>query len=420
MRRLLTPILVCLLSTPAFSQAPDPLDQLKAAEALKAQKATLLEDQLLKADRESWAVGVKDPAAALVILQNALARLEADDSLSEEKKAVWRRKLSLLLSAYEGKLQDQAKGKVVPGLDAKTNPYYRRTEEERQTAEDAFNKQVLDQLQQYQRTGKCVEASQLVADLRMRFPNNPVVQAAKVCIRANDILADMRVIEELRNDQKLQTQRGIFISSIPETADRSFPPDWKEKSERRSPAMQLTQIERRVLKALNSPISIDFKSEPLENVINYLQKQIGEPIVIPTEVLAEVKAAYDTPITIQGERMSTRSILKKVLAELNLTYVVRDQVLQVTTKERAKEMLTTRVYPVGDLLKATIFNMGPAGNQSQMIQNINTLMALITTTIDPQSWAPNGPATIAFEPATMSLIIRQSAEIHMLIGVGLR
>jgi hypothetical protein len=167
-------------------------------------------------------------------------------------------------------------------------------------------------------------------------------------------------------------------------------------------------------------MSIDFKSEPLQNVIDYIQKQIGEPIIIPREILAEVNAAYDTPITIQGDRMSTRSVLKKVLGELNLTYVIKDQVIQVTTRERAKDMMTTRVYPVMDLVTSTNFSMGPVGNQLQMIQNINGIMNLIQTTIDPQSWAPNGPATIAFEPGTMSLVIRQSAEIHMMLGVGLR
>jgi hypothetical protein len=417
---LLTPILACLLSTPAFSQTRDPLDQAKATEALKAQKAKILEEELRNADRDSRAVGVKDPAGALAILQNALVRLEADDSLPEEKKAAWRRDLSRWMEAYKGKQQDQAIGKGVYALDTKTNPYYRRNEEERAKAEQDYIKQSLDQAQQLRRAGKNVEAAQIATDLLMRFPGNPSIAAVRAVVTRNDVLADARSVKELRDSRDLQTQRGIFVSSIPETADRSFPPDWKEKSERRSPAMQLTQIERKILKALNAPMSVDFKSEPLQNVIDYLQKQIGEPIIIPREVLAEVNTAYDTPITIQGDRMSTRSILKKVLAELNLTYVIKDQVIQVTTRERAKDMMTTRVYYIRDLATGVNFSMGPVGNQLQMIQNINNLMALITTTIDPQSWAPNGPATIAFEPATMSLIIRQSAEVHMMIGVGLR
>jgi general secretion pathway protein D len=265
-----------------------------------------------------------------------------------------------------------------------------------------------------------MEAGQLAAVLNMRFPGNPAIQSARTLNSRNDVLADMKALNQLKGDRMLQIQRGIILSSIPETEDITFPKDWVEKSKRRSPAMQLTATERKILKALNTPMSIDFKSEPLQNVIDYLQKQIGEAIIIPREILAEVNAAYDTPITIQSDRASTRSVLKRILADLNLTYVIKDQVIQVTTRERAKDMMTTRVYYIGDLASATGFNMGPFGNQFQAIQNINGIMNLITSTIDPQSWQPNGPATIAFEPGTMSLIIRQSAEVHMMIGVGLR
>ena len=61
-----------------------------------------------------------------------------------------------------------------------------------------------------------------------------------------------------------------------------------------------------------------------------------------------------------GEALLIDSVLDKVdryvqlLKELDLTYVVRDEVLLITTPEEAESQLVTKVYPVGDLV-----NRGP-------------------------------------------------------------
>jgi hypothetical protein len=418
MRMSLVPILLCLLVSPAFTQtAPDILQEEKARKAVRAQE---VEQAVRKAERDSRQVGLKNPVEALQILQAAMTVLEADDSLTPEKRAQLKRILELAMRAYRDKREDQASGKGIFAPDPRANQIYARYQEERARAEQQQIQQSFQQLQQLQRAGRSFEAAQVAADLRARFPSNTAVQGMKTISTRADMLADVRSYRELRASRDLQLQRGIILSSIPETEDVRLPPDWVEKSKRRSPAMQLTETERAILKALNSPIDIDFKSEPLQNVLDYLQKKIGQPILVPREVLGEVGATYESPITIQGNRASTRTILKKVLAELNLTYVIKNQVIQVTTREQAKEMMTVRAYYVGDLVSSTGFTMGPVFNQLQMIQNLNGIMQLIVTTIDPQSWEPNGPGSIAFDPINMAIIVRQSAEVHMMLGVGLR
>ena len=44
-----------------------------------------------------------------------------------------------------------------------------------------------------------------------------------------------------------------------------------------------------------------------------------------------------------------RSLLRLILSQLDLTYVVRDQVLKITTPEEAENELINRVYAVADL-----------------------------------------------------------------------
>ena len=48
--------------------------------------------------------------------------------------------------------------------------------------------------------------------------------------------------------------------------------------------------------------------------------------------------------------ITLRSALRLILKDLELTYVVRDEVLQITTPEDAESQLITKVYPVGDLV----------------------------------------------------------------------
>jgi hypothetical protein len=118
--------------------------------------------------------------------------------------------------------------------------------------------------------------------------------------------------------------------------------------------------------------------------------------------------------------MSLRTALRKFLGDNGLTYVIKDEAIYVTTPRRAREMMETRAYYMGDL----VAGVGPFGNgvrwgpqvaQAQMMENANQIMQLVRSSIDPDSWAPNGAGSIAFDPITMSLVVRQSAEVHAML-----
>src|SRR5207248_6498552 len=58
----------------------------------------------------------------------------------------------------------------------------------------------------------------------------------------------------------------------------------------------------------------------------------------------------DTPITKVLKGVTLKSALKLILHDLGLAYIVRDEVLLITSKEEADTYLVTKVYPVGDLV----------------------------------------------------------------------
>jgi hypothetical protein len=64
-------------------------------------------------------------------------------------------------------------------------------------------------------------------------------------------------------------------------------------------------------------------------------------------------------------------------------------------------------------------NASPLQSAVQTVQNAHALMELIKTSVDSASWLENGGAgTITFHAPSLSLIIKQSAEVHALLGNG--
>jgi len=231
----------------------------------------------------------------------------------------------------------------------------------------------------------------------------------------------------------LNDERGRRVLGALQDVDRSasmivytdieFPKDWREKSERRlKSANPMTQRERELLKALNTPYDVEFNGEKLQDVIKYLETLTGQPINADPEALREANVTYEGSIVNYPKRKATlRSVLKKVLGDLGLTYIVRDESILITTPARARDTMTIRSYYVGDLVAVTDRRFGPVYGQLQMLQQVNQLMILIQETVDPESWqAHGGQGSIYFDPVTMTFVVKQSAEVHFLLGVGMR
>jgi hypothetical protein len=46
---------------------------------------------------------------------------------------------------------------------------------------------------------------------------------------------------------------------------------------------------------------------------------------------------------------------------------------------------------------------------------------MIQTNVEPESWKINGgPGTIVFDPARLMLVVKQTAEIHYMLGGGMK
>jgi hypothetical protein len=207
-------------------------------------------------------------------------------------------------------------------------------------------------------------------------------------------------------------------AAIPDARDYVLPRDWAEKSMRRSAAAKLTAREQQILKALDKVIDIEIQDKPLTEVLQYLEKKTGLNLSVDKATLDEVGASYDSTISLRL-KTSTRTVLKRILAELNLTYIIEKEDVRILSIARARETTTTRTYYLGDLAMVVDVRLSPLASRLLMIENINRIITLITQTIEPNSWKvnnPEAPGTIVFEPVTMSLIVKQTAEVHYALG----
>ncbi len=130
---------------------------------------------------------------------------------------------------------------------------------------------------------------------------------------------------------------------------------WEELSRRRAKYARtdLSSVrpsEARIRRELDAPTSMEFIETPLNEAVGYLKDLHGIEIQLDARALEQAGIFSDTPVTTELKGVSLRSGLRFLLRPLDLTYVIKDEVLLVTTLDAASQEIVTRVYPVEDLV----------------------------------------------------------------------
>ena len=223
-----------------------------------------------------------------------------------------------------------------------------------------------------------------------------------------------------------------------------------------------SEKEREIERKLTAPVPmLNFSNVPLKDVVKELQATQGINIFLDQRSLNEQGVSLEQPISLRLENMSMKSALNLILKQAHLTYIIKDEVLQITTEAEAKGKMQRVVYQVADLVipipnAAGVLPMGtssspvnqppytptpitgayalgsgtsvgqPTGSPFATDQNGATvtksaptatreaeLIKLITNTVDPRSWSDmGGPGTIDYHPLTMGLVINQTPDIQ--------
>jgi DNA-binding CsgD family transcriptional regulator len=168
-------------------------------------------------------------------------------------------------------------------------------------------------------------------------PGTAGLRTAELTSRMVGYTADMNAVRDARHKGVVDATYQIELSLVPTPDEPPIlypdPEVWQLLTERRKKfkAVDLTQnnpTEAKILAALDDKTELEFVDQPL----------------------VDAGLGSDTPVTRNISGITLRSALRLMLGEMDLTYVIRDEVLMITTKTEAENMLSTKVYPVGDLV----------------------------------------------------------------------
>ncbi len=401
-----------LLTAPARSG--DPLEDAKQRREIAIQQ---IESEVRDAVREANQLARANPEAGIARLKQLLETIDEDTALTPERRDA----LKAMAKGRIRNLETEVARRTTRGVDDAQARARRGDPAPRSDDSNRLNRGLQD-VQALRAAGRTAEANQLQNDLARRFPGSAATTASRIISERSDYVASGR---SSRDDVAKGFQgvlREVDRSSIPEAGDYVLPADWKTRVAKRSEGPKLTPEEKATLKALASPIKVELKDTPLSGVIDYLQTATGVTIVADKKTLEAAGSSYESPISVNFKRASLRTVLKKVLADVGLTYIVKDAAIKVVTLEEARTTMTVRSYYVGDLAGIVDVTVSPLLRDLQMRAAIGQIIDSIMGTIEPNSWEARGAqggGTIAYDPITMSLIIKQTAEVHyQLSGLG--
>ena len=138
------------------------------------------------------------------------------------------------------------------------------------------------------------------------------------------------------------------------------------------PGEPASDAERAILKTLSQKTTLDFQETPLNEVLQFITDTYGLRVWIDEMACDDEGIDRDTPVTLDIADIALGAALRVLLDSMQLTYVIDDEVLLVTTAIAEEEMVEARVYDVRKLL-------------DMREPDYDSLIEMITTTVEPDS-----------------------------------
>ena len=235
-------------------------------------------------------------------------------------------------------------------------------------------KQLMDRFDALMDEGRYELAEETAAEVADIKPDATIAVSAVVNARQSrnhDKALELRI---LRQRGVIDTLYQVELAHIPFPDDEPiiYPaaPVWEELTIRRKKYASVDlkktgPAEERITEALNDTTTMEFIETPLSDVVDYLKDLHKIEIQLDSKALEDAGSGSDTPITKNLKGISLRSALRLMLGGLDLTYVIKDEVLLITTPEKAASELVTKVYPVADLV-LPIQQLGMGGGMGGM------------------------------------------------------
>ena len=162
-------------------------------------------------------------------------------------------------------------------------------------------------------------------------------------------------------------------------------------------------------KALNSPLPANhgllsrnglvLKEAPLSDLVTFVCREYGIDARLDIAALDDLGLSSADTITVDLHNMTLRSALRIVLRQLDLTYIIEEGHLLITSEDEALTRLKVVVYPTGEI----ILPMEGLGSPNET-PPLQSLVALITSTCGEWAWQ-DPPVESSIETMEPNLVI---------------
>ncbi len=336
---------------------------------LMAVRGQQLSNEVTAAIQDNRRAGLTDPDSAIANLKRELDTVAVAGDIEPQVRDELSRRLTNTVQELRAIKEHQQINRLNAAEHA-AQVEARRKSLEQMSLEETRLTELIDQcrallVQAVHGDDNAYEQAESVAReaINLRPGNGPATQALMNAEAGGQLNKAYR-LRNLRADRLLETLYLVELAHVP------FPDEppiqwpnaqvWRALTERRKKWAQVdlrseSKPEQRISEALDQPVDFNIEPQSLKDALDFIAARYQIPIVIDQRALDD--ANVDTTTEVKGSfpGIKLRNLFKLLLEQLTspLTYVIEDEVLKITTVDKANEKLSIRMYPVGDLI------MGP-------------------------------------------------------------
>jgi general secretion pathway protein D len=324
-----------------------------------------------RAQASAKSLQAKDPKKGLEVLQQTRMRVaSAPADLDPQYRQQFLRRVDASIQEMQAYIQ---RNLAQIELDQRNAAVHKEVDDRRNAKQEIGEKLagLVDDYNKAIEERRFAQAEIIAKRAAQIDPNNVVVHQMLTVSKMLRREANNMDIKAQKEDGINEAFTEVDRASIPMTGD-SFKfggkPEWIQLSDRRKRLMAEGAAHRSpgdldIEQKLTMPVSLKFKQAALSEVLGYLEKVSQVNMYIDVQGLKAEGVTVDEPVTIDLARdIQLKSALALLLQPLHLNYVIKDEVLKITSEDQRHGQVFTHSYPVADLV-IPIPNFSPDGRQ---------------------------------------------------------
>ena len=345
------------LTPPAAAPVSEPSSLIDAADDSVQVVARQLSAEVSKRQSEAQRLRETDPERAVAILREAQEIVERS-KLPEVSRRELLSRIDISLSKTQQFIDDH---RHEIDLDAQNKAVLNEVERRREVKlkVDQKKAELINEFNTLRDEQRYAEMEIVARRLIEMAPDDEV--AKQVYQTAKFIRREMmnREVEDQRENSNWLAWHDVELSSINPVAESGkelvYIKDWgglvKNRKGSRERTERRTERELEIERRLRTPVLLRYQDTPLNEVVDGLSELTGVNIHVDPRGLAQEGYTGDTKVTINlNKEISLKSALNLILEPLHLSYVIKDEVLKITSEQLRDGEIYADTYNVADLV----------------------------------------------------------------------